>query len=237
MYHVPQDMILESIEIYLQENSSSTEQSRADLLSTPLPPISYKGRTYKAAQIRYTKKIKRITLMRYLCSKLVLKSDEITRLDLMLMYDNLIHLQDLCLKDENFRLKFGSDLESLAKLLKGFNLSPKSNKLNMRTLSSQMKQEITNFLYPLRNLSTVWTHVQKMYFVTEYIEQGRLRKFLPPKAYIGKGYTDKGTAKDPAYDGSPSWQTIASTYVNFEDMINETKTFDETTNFIFLERV
>jgi hypothetical protein len=33
---------------------------------------------------------------------------------------------------------------------------------------------------------------------------------LPPKRIIGIGYRDKGTARDPAIDGSPSWQEVAS---------------------------
>jgi hypothetical protein len=33
---------------------------------------------------------------------------------------------------------------------------------------------------------------------------------------IGKGYGDKGTAKNEAVDGSPSWQEVASTASSLE---------------------
>jgi len=36
------------------------------------------------------------------------------------------------------------------------------------------------------------------------------------KAYIAKGYTDKGTAKEPAIDGSPAWQEVASKDIDGE---------------------
>lgn len=215
---VVSDKVIETaIKDYLQENGDS-EESRAGLFSTPLPPVSYKGRVFKAAQIRYTKNIKRITLMRFLCGKLIFEPDRIERIDILLIYDNILQLQDIAVKDANFRLKFGSDLESLAKLLKGFNLSPKSNKLQVHNLGSQIKKDIPNFPYPARNLKSVWKHVQTMYYVTEYIEQGKLRKLIPPKGYIGKGYTDKGTAKDPAFDGSPSWQSVA-TSLDYEETL------------------
>lgn len=36
--------------------------------------------------------------------------------------------------------------------------------------------------------------------------QTRFPKRFPPKAYVGKGYGDQGTAKDVALDGSLSWK-------------------------------
>lgn len=35
-------------------------------------------------------------------------------------------------------------------------------------------------------------------------------KRLPPKPYIGRGYTDKGNRRVVSMDGSPSWQEVAS---------------------------
>jgi len=39
---------------------------------------------------------------------------------------------------------------------------------------------------------------------------------FPPKAYIGVGYKDKGSRRDSAYNGSPSWQEIATHESNLE---------------------
>lgn len=44
-------------------------------------------------------------------------------------------------------------------------------------------------------------------------------QWIPPKRverYIGVGYKDKGTRRNPALDGSPSWQTVAATLSNRE---------------------
>lgn len=50
----------------------------------------------------------------------------------------------------------------------------------------------------------------KSYFSVHPMKsQGIPLKEIKPKGYIGKGYTDKGTARNPAKDGSPSWQEVA----------------------------
>jgi len=36
-----------------------------------------------------------------------------------------------------------------------------------------------------------------------------VRRRMPPKAYIGVGYKDKGSRRDVAKDGSPKWQEVA----------------------------
>lgn len=132
------------------------------------------------------------------------------------MYDNFLRIQDIAIKNENFVRKFGQDLESLAKILKSFRLSSKTTGLDLRKLGSKMKQELTNFYLPERNLSTVEKTVREMWYLTPARPAGIPLKQLPPKGYIGKGYTDKGTARDTAKDGSPSWQEIASQSVEEE---------------------
>lgn len=48
--------------------------------------------------------------------------------------------------------------------------------------------------------------------VSHYIKRiNRLRRNkLPPQKYIGVGYKDKGTRRDPSTDASPAWQEVAS---------------------------
>jgi len=50
-----------------------------------------------------------------------------------------------------------------------------------------------------------------------------LKKRLPPKRFLGVGYRDKGTAKDPAVDGSPSWRKVARVNAETERVIEEQK--------------
>lgn len=188
-----------------------SEESKADLFGTTIPDVNYRGTVLRSVQLRYTRHCKYITLLRYLTGKLVFDTKRIERIDLLLMFDVLLTLQDLVEKDENFKRKYGLDLESLALILKSFNLKPTTTLLDAKKLSSQIKEKIPNFILPSRNLTTVWVNVQKMYYFTSSMPSGREMKKIPPKAYIGKGYTDKGTARKPEQDNSPSWQEVAQT--------------------------
>lgn len=191
-------------------------ESEADLDGTPLPAVKYKGVPIEAVTIRFSKKAKRVTLARYLCGKIIFRPEEVTREDLLIMYDNFLHIQDLASKNENFRFKFGEDLESLAKILKGFRVASKTSGLSVQKLGAQMKEKLSKFYLPERNLSTVAEHVKNYYSLHPMRSLGTPTKELPPKAYIGKGYTDQGTARDPAYDGSPSWQEITAAHIGEE---------------------
>jgi hypothetical protein len=44
-------------------------------------------------------------------------------------------------------------------------------------------------------------------------------KSVKNKRFIGVGYKDKGSRKDKAVDGSPSWQEVASSFVEEEILL------------------
>lgn len=192
------------------------ESFEADQNSIPLPKIEYRGVQYLTCQLRYTKQVKRITLERALVSKIVYFPEEVNREDILIIYDNLLYIQDLASKDENFRKKFGQSLEVLSKILKGFRLTSKTSLGNVRKLSEQLREGLQGFYFPQRNARTELGKASKMFRITSFIPSGKLKKSLPPKAYIGKGYADSGTAKKPAYDASPSWQEVASADIDGE---------------------
>jgi len=48
------------------------------------------------------------------------------------------------------------------------------------------------------------------------LQDALLPQRLPPKRFIGVGYKDKGTCRDPAWDGTPRWQETAQYLSNLE---------------------
>lgn len=48
-----------------------------------------------------------------------------------------------------------------------------------------------------------------------------LPRRTPPKAYIGIGYKDKGSRREPAEDGSPKWQEVATFNANLEESLGQ----------------
>ena len=211
-------------ESFQLEPTNSDLESEADLFGATIPDVKFRGTVLKSVQLRYTKQVKYITLLRYLTGKIAFDEKRVERIDLLLLFDTLVTLQQLVEKEENFKRKYGLDLESLALILKTFNLQPNTKLLSVKRLGNQLKDKIPNFILPQRNLSSVWLHVQKMYYFTSSMPSGRENKKIPPKAYIGKGYTDKGTARKPELDGSPSWQEVAQT-LSFdpEETFNDSK--------------
>lgn len=185
-------------------------ESEAELDSIELPGVKYKGTEIKAVSIRYTGKGRRITLARYLCGLISYRPEEVERVHILLMYDNFLHIQLLAEKDENFKQKFGEDLESLAKILKSFRLQKSTTGLCVKKLGAQIKEKLEHFSLPERNLKQVSQKIGEMYKIKPSLPTGVPLKQLPQKKYIGKGYTDQGTARNAAEDNSPSWQEVAS---------------------------
>lgn len=144
-----------------------------------------------------------------LVSKLVWEPEEITLEEILIIFDNLLFLQEFCERDFNFYKKFGKSLEDLAKILKKVNFSETHNLLSkVQRAAKLIKRVLEGFLYPVRNYKNQY-RLQRSLVQVKNFTLGVTVKQLPPKKVIGKGYTDKGTAKNPAIDGSPSWQEVA----------------------------
>lgn len=188
--------------------------------------ITYSGYTSKGIgifqmnfRILISKKVRKITLTRSIVSKIVFEEEKVTLVDLLTLYQNQLDLEDLVQRDPNFRKKFGSSLEDLTKILTEARIPRDSVDSNfVLRLKLKLIDQLSEFLIPERN----WKHSYKqaMRFVSLLPRKDLgidLRKF-PPKKFIGKGYTDKGTRRDPGYDGSPTWQEVAAS-----DSIKETR--------------
>lgn len=188
-------------------------ESEADLDGVPLPNVRYKGVELKACQIRFSRRARRVNLARWLAGKIVHFPEKVTRNELLVMYDNFLHIQDLAGKDENFQKKFGEDLKTLATILKGFRVSSKTSPVEVKKLGAQIEEKLTKFHYQKRNILPQEDIMRSYYSLHPMRQEGTPLKELPQKRRIGKGYTDQGSARDPALDGSPSWQEVASSTV------------------------
>lgn len=177
---------------------------------TLVPVKDFTGSTFdwRAAGgvfVVYSKNVKRITLQRVLCSKLVFEKEKFVLRDLLVIFDNLLVLQDMCLKDEGFKNKFGQSLELLALLLKNSRIGREPTKAGLAALSKKLKS-LEGFLIPHRNLPHTEKFFIGKYEVRQGIKSGIPLKDLPVKRFIGIGYRDKGTARDLAFNGEPRWQ-------------------------------
>lgn len=161
-------------------------------------------------QVVIGKRYKRVTMQRTLLSKLYWDRKEFLLQDIIALYENQIYLEMLALRDPSFAQTFGKHLESLSLLLKQTKV-PEEHRIKKlaRNLRTWMKSH-EEILYPRRNLEAQWKRYKRFVSFRSFSQPGTPNRELPPVKFIGKGYTDKGTAKKPHLDGSPSWQEVAS---------------------------
>jgi hypothetical protein len=159
--------------------------------------------------VTYAKRVRRITLERYIVSKIVFQLEKVTTGEILVLYDNILWCQDKAGKDPSFREKFGSSLEDLALILKSVRFTPATFHSNLSVLSVAFRNKLDGFYIPAKNLQGVYVHVRGTYHILPSKSQGIEKRRLPPPRYIGVGYKDKGHRRDEAYDGSPTWQEVA----------------------------
>lgn len=160
--------------------------------------------------VRISPKAKRIHLQRFLLSKFCFFKEELELRDLCCLFENQLWLEKKCLSDDQFCQKFGKSLEDLSLCLKEFNLKTGTTDRAIDKFSKRLLKEVPSLILPKRNYKEAKRRNNGLFQLEVSKPQGRLKRDVPPPARIGKGYRDKGSAKDLALDGSPSWQEVAT---------------------------
>jgi len=159
-------------------------------------------------RVTYGRRIRRVTLQRVLTSKVVFHKNEVTEEELLVLYDNMIALHRLQSQDPDFNRKFGNSLEELTSILRRTKVESLTHSERLNVLSTKLRA-LDGFYVPMRNFPGVWKRVEGQFHVLPTQSLGIPKKLLKSKPYIGVGYKDKGTRRDPAKDGTPSWQEVA----------------------------
>jgi hypothetical protein len=178
----------------------------------PEPPQASLRKPLQLSGVRilYKRGIRRITLQRLICSRLCQKGTKSTLDEILVLYDNLLHLETLSLRDKGFRKRFGKNLESLSILLSNSRISENLTHTKMKNFIKTMRKVLTkDWFIPDRNIPLVEYHLRLAFKITPTKLPGVPQRQLPPKRWIGVGYRDKGTLRNQAKDGSPSWQEVA----------------------------
>lgn len=171
-------------------------------------------------ELRIGKSVKRISLTRFLLSKIVYEPKKFQGRDVLALYTNQLWLEDKCQQDKQFEQAFSGMVGPLGRILQSVRLSTTSEAM---VVSKTIQSNLESYLVPKRNYPQ-WKN--KFAGSYEYVSPKPLgvpTKKLPPERYIGIGYRDKGTAKNTAVDGSQSWQEIATAAETKERIQNELK--------------
>jgi len=174
-----------------------------------------------------SKKVKRVSLHRYLLSKIAFGETIVFR-DIGGLVLNQLWLENKAKRDKKFKEKFGTTLEVVSNILRQINMSRGVTQKSIASLRSKVLSNLEDFLIPRRNLAQWKMRFDSSVLLSRPKPSGVPIKELPAERYIGIGYRDKGTAKNTATDGSPSWQDIAqsnhSLNSKIEELFSELKT-------------
>lgn len=173
------------------------------------------------------KSVKRISLQRYIVSKIVFETERISSRDIFTLFQNQIWLQEKCYREREFNSKFGKSLEDLAIILRTLNLN-KFSQDKIQNLKGRIKTELGDFQIPSRNYQSFKQRFEGTFHLVFANPQGVPVKNLPPVRYIGVGYKDKGSASKPEFDGSPNWKEIASSAENILRCLEEARLYMKT---------
>lgn len=194
---------------------ATAKHSRPTYIRDPSRPRLGKDiRQLASCQVKYSKSCRRISLSRLIVGKLLFTPRNVTLSELIILYDNQLNLERLAKKDPGFRKKFGSSLEELSLILSSTQISLGYPQRAINGLHVKLKV-LEEFAVPKRNLANLQRRSHDWVWLEISTSSGIERSRVPPKKVIAKGYTDKGSARNKAVDGSPTWQELATADLDY----------------------
>lgn len=163
-----------------------------------------------AKMVKISPKVKRIYLQRFLLSKFVYFKEELRIEDLCCLFENQLWLEKKCQTDPDFLTKFGKDLETLSIILKEVNFRTETTDRTIAKFARRLQSHLQSFILPRRNYKEAKIKCNGSFQLADSKPSGLPKSQIRPKSYVGIGYRDKGSAKNVAKDGSPSWQEVAT---------------------------
>jgi hypothetical protein len=160
-------------------------------------------------KVVYKTGTKQVTLYRNLLARVCYEQGGISLEDILVLYDLAQKMEEKRQKDRAFDEKYGTWLITSFDFIS--TLSPQVFPWTFQGNREEVENALRPFL-PSRQAYFGWVKNPVRSTPVEIRLRNPLAppKAIPPKRFIGVGYRDKGNRRDPAIDGSPSWQEIAT---------------------------
>lgn len=156
----------------------------------------------------------RVVLLKFLLAKLIYSAEGMNLEEYLLIFHLYFELLDT--RDPLFQAKYKNHFERIGSLLvkmngiKVFPIIPKDGTKN------EIIRYLENFLPTAREFFGLAGQRDLRNCFRLVLNDTIVIQAPPPKRFIGVGYKDKGTCRDPAFDGSPGWQFYARYFANLE---------------------
>jgi len=172
-------------------------------------PTDLEPRLKGGYKVDYQKGTKLITLYRNLLAAIVYEQGGVSIEEILVLYDLALKMEEKTVRDKAFSEKYGLWLITTFQFMD--KLNPKVFPFHCpESLRIQGEHFLVPYL-PSRQAYYGWKRNPVRTTPARILLRNPL---LPPpkiaaKRFLGVGYKDKGNRRDPAKDGSPSWQEVA----------------------------
>jgi hypothetical protein len=190
------------------------------------PPLRDFGRCLsKGYKVLIKRGVNRYKLFKFLCTKLVLDIEG-------LHLDEFLVILELYFQfDQNEDPNFQGNLQNLRTIsFKKFFEDIQGNRIfpfqPWEQTRNRWRFNLSDFLYDERSYHRIKGQNRSKDFRL-ILNDTILPRRTPAKAYIGIGYKDKGSRREPALDGSPKWQEVATYHANLEAELENPRTSSE----------
>lgn len=177
-------------------------------------PYDVRVRVLKGYKMIIKKGTKRVTLLRFLLSKMLFGQAGVSLEEYLCIFHLYYDLTEV--SERHFVEKHESNLEKVGQLLSKLS----GNRVFPLVLSEgskvQMESLLEDYLPTRREYFGLAGQRELGLSFRLILSDTLVPQRLPPKAYIGVGYKDKGTRRDTSVDGSPGWREVGSWFANRE---------------------
>jgi hypothetical protein len=209
------------LELTMEDFTQNAKISRQSPPPYNSDPRNISGRISKGYHMIIKRGTNRMVLLRFLIAKLRFSAEGISLEEYLLLYHLYFDLSES--KDPNFQEKYKVFLKKVQENLEFLNenrifpiiLGEKERQYLDEIFSNDIPKAREYFgLAGQRDIRDSFRLI-----LHDAIEPKR----FAPKKVIGVGYKDKGTCRNIAFDGSPSWKEIATVFSYQERKAEETK--------------
>lgn len=197
---------------FIHKYENSEQSSRPSTFD----PRNIESRIFRGYKMIFKKGTKQMTLLRFLLAKVVYGLDGLSLEEYLGLYHLFYDLTESKSKDLFFLSKYQPWLERVEVVLRkmaGTKIFPVIPQDETKKIIEKLLEEHLPTPRAFYGLSGQRELRQSFRLVLN--DTLMPRKVLPQR-FIGVGYKDKGTRRDLALDGNPSWQTVATYLSNLE---------------------
>jgi len=164
--------------------------------------------------LKIKKGIRKKDLFRFLLAKMLYEKEEGLHLDeFLVLWELYLHLLEVQSKDPSFKEKYENFFRSSFLFFRELG-SQKEFPIRLEeNENSQYLERIVKVLEPMLPTRSAYFGLKGQKSLKSgfslVFENELLSRKIPEGRRIGVGYRDKGSRRDPAFDGSPDWREVA----------------------------